>query len=285
MQNYLTIEEGAKYLGVSVETIKRYIEKGELQVYKLERALRVSTENLDALLNLQVLLTSGVRAIVKHSHQTAPSSDAWRITVSFADTSEKKAIIPFGKSKHTEYFVWVTAEYLEDHARLPATIKGAEKFALSLVQELFEETRDENGDRSLEKIKYDKTSAAYGMLQHGADLTSPISYKNYTIRFTTEGFANMLPNVFGKVVVFLVSGNKDNKTSYMAFAQSGLNQITGDTEDAGHLIVRALDIIKARIDKNNVEDKKVYTYEYKFHQFDEVKTPEWWKELSPGYRI
>ena len=288
MSNYFSIEEAATYLGVSSETIKRYIEKGEIPVYKLERALRVKSEDLDALLNMQVILTTGLRAVVKHSAAVSQGSDTWRVIVSFEDTTkERKLVVPFGKNyQFTDYTVWVTAEYLEDHARLPAAIKGAEKFALRHVQEEFEKTKDTNGDRNITRIEYNSVVASYGMLRHNAHINSPIVYKEYSIRFTTEGFADMAPNVFGEAVVFYVNCEKAAKESYFAFAQSHLNEFTGDTESASAMIKKALNIIKAKIDNNALEDKKAYTYEYKFHQFTEKQNPGWWtKVLAPGYRF
>lgn len=173
MQKYLTIEEASQYLGVSTETIKRYIEKGELPAYKLDRAIRFIADDLDNLFSLGVTLTSGLRAVIEHSCQIAQGIDAWRVIISFENIrEEKRLIVPFGhKNEHTEYYAWVTQEYLEDHARLPGNVKGAERFALRYMVERFEETRDEKGNRDITKISENSVKCVGGKCERGDNLT------------------------------------------------------------------------------------------------------------------
>ena len=178
MEKYLTLEQAADYLGVSTETIKRYVEKGQLPVYKLDRALRFLFRDLDALLtrNLEVLLTTGVRAAVKNSHQAQEGVGAWRIIIKFMDTTTKDRLtLSFGpEGKFTEYYVWVTEEYLEDFAKQTPDVSGAEKFSLRYIQDRFEETKDKNGDRDIEKITENTVLCASGKCVRGKELPLPV---------------------------------------------------------------------------------------------------------------
>lgn len=154
MTKYLSIEEAANYLAVTEETIKRYVELGQLPTYKLDRALRFKTDDLDNLLTYGVTLAPRVRAVVSHIAPVKEGVEAWRVIIKVHDVSSKVGgVIPFGgEVKKTEYVVWVTAEYLEDVAKFPGDIRGAEKFALKWIRDRFEETKDQNGDRSIERI-------------------------------------------------------------------------------------------------------------------------------------
>ncbi len=166
MENYLSLDESANYLGVSVETIKRYIEKGTLPFYKLERSIRFKREDLDKILskNFEVLLTRGLRAAVRHSCACAEGMDAWRVIIVFQNIIDgKRFVVPFGpEHKFTEYYVWITGEYLEDFARLSPDIYGAEKFALKYIKDRFEETKNESGERFIDKIIENKVCCSEG---------------------------------------------------------------------------------------------------------------------------
>ena len=284
MKKYLTIEEASIYLGVSTETIKRYIEKGELPVYKLERAIRVLSDDLDNLFKMQIVLAPGLRAVVKHSCPIVFGSESWRVIISFYDiTKGNILLIPFGPNhKYTEYYVEATSEYLEDIAKLSANIKGAEKFALKHIQEEFNKTKDDTGDRDITRIKNNRVAAAYNILRYNVSINPPITYKDYSIQSITEGFINLEPNTYGKAVVLLVSNKKANKTCRMAFAQSGLSRMSQGTEKEGDLIVKAIELIKKKIDYDEIEDKKNYTFDYEFHDYHEIEHSDLWtKVLNP----
>lgn len=47
---YLNVDEAAKYLALSKETIKKYVQAGKLPNYKLDRAIRFRTDDLDDLM-------------------------------------------------------------------------------------------------------------------------------------------------------------------------------------------------------------------------------------------
>ena len=171
MDKFLTIDEAAEYLSVSVDTIKRYVDKGELPKYNLDRALRFKLNDLDTLVSrtFEVLLTPGLRAGVTHVVQTGLGMDVWRVIVQFRDTTkEKRLISTFGpKQAFTEYHVYVTDVYLEDHAKLPPSPQGAEKFALRYIKERFDETADENGDRDITKIQEMQVACIKGECKRG----------------------------------------------------------------------------------------------------------------------
>ncbi len=64
-------------------------------------------------------------------------SEVWRIILAFiSDYPSKNKLIK-------EYFVWVTGEYLEDYAKLSATIESAEKFAFVIAQKRFHDSGNE----------------------------------------------------------------------------------------------------------------------------------------------
>ena len=179
MQKYLTLDEAAAYLGVSQETVKRYVEKGELHTYTLERAVRFRFEDLDALVsrNLEVLLTKGLRAVVTHAHQAAQGVEVWRVIVNFIDTTGKeRLVVPFGPgNKFTEYYVWVTYEYLEDFAHLAGNIQCAEKFALKFIQNRFEETNEEHAMRDITRISENKVYCNAGQCMTGQEWTVQVA--------------------------------------------------------------------------------------------------------------
>ena len=118
----------------------------------------------------EVNLVHGLREVLMHSCETAVGADAWRITMQFINNESK--IIPFGfKNEHTEYYVWVSAEYLGDHTEFQASEAGAKKFALDYIIERFEETRDEKGDRDITKISENSTIRFNSKSTRGNDLS------------------------------------------------------------------------------------------------------------------
>lgn len=46
--SWLTIDDTAKVLGVSSKTIRRMIHRGELRAYRFGRAIRISSDDLEA---------------------------------------------------------------------------------------------------------------------------------------------------------------------------------------------------------------------------------------------
>ncbi len=46
VENLMTIEEVARHLNVSIKTVRRLISKGEIEVYRIGRQLRVSEGDL-----------------------------------------------------------------------------------------------------------------------------------------------------------------------------------------------------------------------------------------------
>lgn len=163
---YLTLEQAANYLNVTEDTVKRYVDCGELPVYKLKRAVRFKREDIDELVikQFEVLLTPGLRAAISHSCPIKEGADSWRILVVFYDTrGRERKLIPFGsRVKETEYRVFVTGEYLEDQERLPNNIYGAEKFALRFIKKRFEETRDKKGERDINRITEGEVFCIHG---------------------------------------------------------------------------------------------------------------------------
>ncbi len=172
---YLTLDQAAEYLGVSQDTIRRYVDKGELPAYKLDRASRFRIEDLDGLVtkSFEALLVPGLRVAISHSVSTGEGVGAWRVILRFYDTTGPKRLTnPFGlERQHTEYYVWVSEEYLEDFAKLPANIYGAEKFALQYIKNRFEETKNEYGERDITRITENSAVAATGKLIRGNSLS------------------------------------------------------------------------------------------------------------------
>lgn len=178
MDHYLDTQKAAEYLGVSTETIKSYAEKGLLPSYKLERAIRFKKEDLDNLLSLGVSLVKGLRAVVTHVHETAQGTETWRVIIQFENTSNGKVVTFGDKNNFTEYYVWVSAEYLEDFAKLPGSENGAERFALRYIKDRFEETADSNGDRDITKIAENSVVCAFSQEKRGTNLSLLPSKEN-----------------------------------------------------------------------------------------------------------
>ncbi|MCR5598455.1 MAG: helix-turn-helix domain-containing protein [Lachnospiraceae bacterium] len=50
-ENFLTITETAKYLGISIPTVRKYIREKELPVFKYHRIVRVPQTGLETFVN------------------------------------------------------------------------------------------------------------------------------------------------------------------------------------------------------------------------------------------
>lgn len=122
-------------------------------------------------------LTKGLRLCVRHEAiPIAKYVDAWRSYVVFkTKTGYEWLITPFGpEGKFTEYLVEVSAEYLEDYAKLPPTPKGAAVFALDFVNDEFDKTKDKNGNRNIKRITTDKVACWKGSCKKGELITTQI---------------------------------------------------------------------------------------------------------------
>ena len=52
MEDWLTIEEAAQYLKMSIPGIRKYVKNGKLPSYRQGRIIRIKQSDLDALLTL-----------------------------------------------------------------------------------------------------------------------------------------------------------------------------------------------------------------------------------------
>ena len=110
-------------------------------------------------------LIDKLRIRIRNTHQVKEGVEAWRSIVNFEskNVEGKWLVSKFGPHKqYLEYYVWVTAEYLEDHTDHPPTVEGVEKFSLQHVKARFNGTVDSNERRNLERITEDRVACQTG---------------------------------------------------------------------------------------------------------------------------
>jgi len=113
---------------------------------------------------IEITLVKGLRASIVSINPTGGSTEAWRSVVSFkAKQGGVWFTTEFGpKREYFRYFVEVSGEYLKDKANLPPSSRGAMVFSLKYIKKRFNQTRDENDDRSIERITEDKVACWAG---------------------------------------------------------------------------------------------------------------------------
>lgn len=278
MNLYITIEEASELLSVSQETIKRYIEKGDLPIYKLERSVRLLPDDVISLMRQQIMLTPGVRAAVRSAVPDSENVDMWRIQIQFVD--KDGAVIGFGKTHDCHIFtVWVAGDYLKDIEGMEVSQKNAERVGLAQAAEVFDSTIDSNGDRSLNRINTQEFALAFGRKKEGTPY-SAIEVGNNIIRFATEGF--VMPGVIAGSILVLSVENEGSKT-YIAFAESLLNAFTNERQGASRLVRDALDTTIELLRDNTVFDSTHKTFERYGQDFVERTDPEWKAEWLLKY--
>lgn len=179
LKDEVLLEEAKKIIKTSIDNNKiRNLEEYTFEYYpnnyiEIENALwwTKSLKKIYGVVNEDIIeLTPGLSAAVKNVHLTAPGSDAWRVILSFK--SDTNLITPFGtKSEFTEYYIWISAEYLEDHAKIEPGEEGAKKFALRYIKERFEETKDVNGSRDITGITENSMITKAGICHRGINLS------------------------------------------------------------------------------------------------------------------
>lgn len=159
----------------AIEVIKDKLTKDSVfddEIYTFEyRNIRFGQVEFPDWFNapLRIVLIEGLRIDVERVHPIKQGVETWRVIVAFKVNQGGKWLkTGFGpKLNQYEYFVELSAEYLEDFTKFPPSDKGASIFALRYVQNRFEETKNENGDRSIERIGEIKVACWDGKCRRG----------------------------------------------------------------------------------------------------------------------
>ncbi len=111
-------------------------------------------------------LINGMRAMIENISPVMATSgiggtETWRIVLSFLTKQNTDWVkCPYGPNlDKVEYYLTVTSEALEDRAKQPLSEKGVAVCALRYIRDRFEKTKDENGERSVQRI--DETSSNF----------------------------------------------------------------------------------------------------------------------------
>ncbi|QQS44453.1 MerR family transcriptional regulator [Candidatus Roizmanbacteria bacterium] len=106
-------------------------------------------------------LVPGLRVEAHAAHSVTKENKAWRVILYFK-SKQGDSWLPtnFGPNHSSiEYFVWIDANELASFD-LPNSKKGAEVLAVQFGIDRFEETKDANGNRSIDRIT-EKNSARF----------------------------------------------------------------------------------------------------------------------------
>lgn len=116
---------------------------------------------------IECLLVPQLKVAVRHFCPLAVGVEAWRCTLHFESWNGKDWLTTqFGMKvkhfEHSEYFVEVSAEYLEDFAKTQPNEHGAKIFAINHAVKRFNETADSKGQRSIERIEESRIACWHG---------------------------------------------------------------------------------------------------------------------------
>lgn len=119
-----------------------------------------------------LLLVPGLRIVVNHFCQIAPRVEAWRCLLNFQSSMNDTWVkSQFGQGmRFTEYAVEVSLIYLEDHTDCSPNEQGMKTFALEHVRKRFDQTKNENRTRSIERITENRVACWGGKCQVGKHL-------------------------------------------------------------------------------------------------------------------
>lgn len=113
---------------------------------------------------VEYLLVPKLKVTIRHFCPLAVGVEAWRCTLHFESWNGDYWVTnQFGEqNKHSEYFVEVSAEYLEDFTKLEPNLRGAKIFAINHILKRFNETANSDGDRSISKIDEFRVACWHG---------------------------------------------------------------------------------------------------------------------------
>lgn len=162
---------------IAVNKAKEYIKKGKAyngDIFTFEYMNRdfVEVQNPEWWdERYRRVLVEGIRVIASSSHPTTMEQKAWRVILNYQIESNGSWYTrTFGSdSQHAEYFVFIDSKELA-RSGLGNTAKDAEIYALKFGIKRFEETKDANGDRSVEKILENKVACFDNTCIKNADL-------------------------------------------------------------------------------------------------------------------
>jgi len=106
-------------------------------------------------------------------------------------------------------------------------------------------------------------------------------YSGYTVYQRKPGF-EFAPTTLRKFASYLVTGT-DSRVAVFAFSYSPLDAPAEEPLAEDGLLQQALALIEQRIDEQKLEDRREYTFEYRYEEeaFVEVISPRWWLPTTP----
>jgi|SRR3989339_336475 len=125
---------------------------------------------------------------------------------------------------------------------------------------------NERGDRKYRKEDIARLVAASN--------SRSFEYKEFQIIFDSNGFENFADR-FGSLAKIIVK--KDQIVAGFAFAVAGLELFADPKINEVELREKALEVVKDYIDRSQVINNNVKTFELRSLQFFEVIKPDWWQ--------
>jgi excisionase family DNA binding protein len=152
---------------LAVNKIKEYIDKnlihdGDIFTFEFTNDTFLEVQNPEWWESkYSKTLVDGLRVEADHSCSTDSKNTGWRVILNFKSKNNGLWLTtPFGHPDPScEYFVWIDSKELIKMG-YPNTAKGAEILAVEYGVKRFNETKDENGNRSILKIK-ERNSACF----------------------------------------------------------------------------------------------------------------------------
>ncbi|MBU0569516.1 helix-turn-helix domain-containing protein [Patescibacteria group bacterium] len=183
---YLTIKDAAKELNVHWQTIRNYIDRGELKANKVGKLIRIAREDLECFINHLEIIDQTIEVELRYKVsdtnliqqnmlklggklvQQSHIIDHWFIPIGIKNMSEE--IIWFDKKRNTGIRV---REYINEYGKQTNSMLETKRLTLSMNHDTFIET-------SLKVESYSKAKDFLEMLDRKEYLTidkSRILYK------------------------------------------------------------------------------------------------------------
>jgi excisionase family DNA binding protein len=121
---------------------------------------------------IEYLLVPHLKVSIRHFCPIAVGVEAWRCVLHFQSWNGSSWLTTqFGKNiRHSEYFIEVSAEYLESFTSIQPNEHGAKIYAMDHVLKRFNETANSVGERSLDRIDESKVAFWCGKSQIGGQI-------------------------------------------------------------------------------------------------------------------
>lgn len=169
MSAFARVGEKDNYAKSAIDKIKDYVDKklindNDIFTFEFENGEFIEVQNPEWWQGkYSKSLVPGLRVEAVGTHPTTLKNLAWRVNLHFTSKQRNYWVTnTFGeKNALHEYFVWIDAKELISKG-LPNKEKYAEILAMQFIIQRFEETKDENGNRDITRIKENNTACFNG---------------------------------------------------------------------------------------------------------------------------